>query len=186
MKLQESTIPDVQSTAKRKIYITVIGSSNNISREVYERAVEVGRLLAENDAIIVTGGRTGVMEAVCKGAKEAGGVTIGILPGLTRDEANKYVDIAIPTGMGFARNAINVVAGDAVIVIAGGPGTLSEVGLALAYGKPVIVLAGTGGVADMIAQKGKVGLHKVEVAITPKEAVQKAIKLAYEKISPDV
>ncbi len=167
----------------KKIYITVIGSSNYVPKEVYEKAVEVGRLLAKHGAIIITGGRTGIMEAVCKGAKEAGGLTIGILPGLTRDEANEYVDIAIPTGIGYARNAVNVIAGDAIIAISGGPGTLSEIGLALAYNKPVVVLAGTGGASDLIAREGRIREYKVEIAKTPEEAVEKALKLAIKNLS---
>jgi len=158
-----------------KAYVSVIGSSSNVSEEVYEKAVKIGKLLAKNGVIVITGGRTGVMEAVCKGVKEGGGVTVGILPGFTRDEANKYVDIAIPTGLGYARNALNVLAGDVVIAIAGGPGTLSEIGLALAYEKPVIVLKGSGGVSDLLAD-AKIRGYVIEVAETPEEAVEKAMK----------
>ena len=89
-------------------------------------AYEVGRELARRGAVVVCGGLTGVMEAVCRGAKEAGGTTVGILPGHDPAEANPYVDIPLPTGMGYARNAIVAKAGLAVIAIEGAYGTLSE------------------------------------------------------------
>ena len=96
-----------------------------------------GRRLADGGAIVVCGGRGGVMEAACEGAKEAGGTTVGILPGLDRAEANDHVDIAIPTGMGEMRNALIVRAADAIVAIGGKWGTLSEVALALKTGKAV-------------------------------------------------
>ena len=163
-----------------KIYVAVIGSSTPIPDEVREAAEKVGELLARNGAIIICGGRGGVMEAVCRGAKKANGVTVGILPGFTREEANRYIDIAIPTGIGFARNAINVLAADTVIAIHGGPGTLSEIGLALAYGKPVILLRGLGGASDFEADLGEYNRLTHE-AKTPEEAVEKALKLAKQQ-----
>ena len=105
-----------------------------------QRAVaeEVGRLLAEAGAIVVTGGRTGVMEAASKGAREAGGTTLGILPGADRREANEWVTVAVPTGMGEARNALLVRAADAVVAVGGAWGTLSEIALARKTGTPVV------------------------------------------------
>ena len=96
-----------------------------------------GRRLADGGAIVVCGGRGGVMEAACEGAKEAGGTTVGILPGLDRAEANDHVDIAIPTGMGEMRNALIVRAADAIVAIGGKWGTLSEISFGLKAGKPV-------------------------------------------------
>jgi uncharacterized protein (TIGR00725 family) len=81
------------------------------------------------------------MEAACRGAKEAGGTTVGLLPGLDRGDANPYVDVAVPTGLGEARNALVVRAADALVAIGGGYGTLSEIGLALRAGKRVVGLA---------------------------------------------
>jgi uncharacterized protein (TIGR00725 family) len=98
----------------------------------------VGRALAARDAVVVTGGLAGVMEAACRGAREGGGTTLGILPGLDRGDANPYVDLAVPTGMGEARNALVVRAADAVVAVGGGYGTLSEIALALKGGKPVV------------------------------------------------
>jgi uncharacterized protein (TIGR00725 family) len=103
-------------------------------------AAEVGRLLAERGAVVVCGGRGGAMEAACRGAKEAGGLTVGILPGSDRSEANPYVDVVLPTGLGEARNALVVGAADVVIAIGGGYGTLSEIALALKARKRVIGL----------------------------------------------
>ncbi len=93
--------------------------------------------MAERDHEVVCGGRTGVMEAVCRGARETGGHTIGIFPGSDRGAANQYVETAIATGLGNARNALVVGNGDAAIAIDGSTGTLSEIALALDAGKPV-------------------------------------------------
>jgi len=158
-----------------KKYATVIGGSV-ADPHAYKVAEELGELLARAGFIVVTGGRGGVMEAVCKGAKRAGGVTVGILPGRERGEANPFVDIAIPTGMSHARNALTVLAGDVVMVIDGGAGTLSEVGLALAYEKPVIALRGSGGVADIVAGR-VIGGRRVYAADSPDEAVEMAMAL---------
>jgi uncharacterized protein (TIGR00725 family) len=103
-------------------------------------AAEVGRLLAERGAVVVCGGRGGAMEAACRGAKKAGGLTVGILPGSDRSEANPYVDVVLPTGLGEARNALVVGAADVVIAIGGGYGTLSEIALVLQARKRVIGL----------------------------------------------
>jgi uncharacterized protein (TIGR00725 family) len=103
-------------------------------------AAEVGRLLAERGAVVVCGGRGGAMEAACRGAKEADGLTVGILPGSDSSDANPFVDVVVPTGLGEARNALVVAAADVVIAIGGGYGTLSEIALALKAGKRVIGL----------------------------------------------
>jgi uncharacterized protein (TIGR00725 family) len=94
-------------------------------------------LLAERGAVLVCGGLGGVMEAACRGAKEGGATTIGILPGSDRSAANPFVDLAIPTGLGEARNALVVRSADALIAVGGGYGTLSEIALALKAGKRV-------------------------------------------------
>jgi uncharacterized protein (TIGR00725 family) len=98
----------------------------------------VGRELGTRGAVLVCGGLGGVMEAACRGAKEAGGTTVGILPGTDRSAANAYVDIAIPTGLGEARNALVARAADALLAVGGGYGTLSEIALALKAGKRVV------------------------------------------------
>ena len=119
--------------------IGVIGGSSATPEEA-ALAEGVGRALAQADALLICGGRGGVMEAACKGARAGGGLTIGVLPGGDRSEANDYVDIAIATGIGYARNAIIVRAADGVIAVGGSYGTLSEIGLALGYHKPLVGL----------------------------------------------
>ena len=121
------------------IKISVIGGSL-CGQDVFNTAYAVGEQIARNDAILVCGGLGGVMEAACKGAKEAGGITIGILPGEDEKTANRYVDIKIPTGLGYARNVLVVKAGHAIIAVVGSSGTLSEIAYALTYKKPIIGL----------------------------------------------
>ena len=118
------------------VQISVIGSG----AEHEERAEAVGRLLAERGAAVVTGGRGVVMAAASRGAKAAGGTTIGIVPGETRTEANEWVDHVVVTGIGHARNLAVVASGDAVIAVGGRYGTLAEIGLALTLGRRVVVL----------------------------------------------
>lgn len=152
-------------------YITVIGSSRVINERIKNIAYSIGLELAKHNVILVCGGRGGVMEYAAKGMKDGGGKTIGILPGMDRGEANPYIDIAIPTGLGHARNMINILIGDGVIVVAGGPGTLTEIGYALIFGKRVIVIKGSGGVADILADKVIDG-KKIYSAETPSQAVK--------------
>ena len=120
--------------------ISVIGSSNPTTQEHLDLAEGVGRELARRDIMVVCGGLSGIMEAVCRGAKAEGGTTIGILPGRAAAEANSYVDIPIVTSMGYSRNVIVVHTGEAVIAVGGAFGTLSEIGHALGDGIPVVGL----------------------------------------------
>jgi uncharacterized protein (TIGR00725 family) len=113
----------------------------------------VGRLVAERGAVLVCGGLGGTMEAACRGAKGAGGRTVGLLPGVDRSAANPFVDVAIPTGLGEARNAVVVRAADVLIAVGGGYGTLSEIALALRAGKRVIGL-GTWEIEGVTAVEG--------------------------------
>ena len=145
--------------------ISVIGAGT-CTKEVSSVAEEVGKRIAENGATLVTGGLGGVMEAASKGAKEAGGLTVGILPGSDRGELNPYVDIPVVTGLSHARNIIVVRTGDAVIAIAGEYGTLSEMAFALKSGKPVISISAW-----------KVGEEIISMD-DPQEAAEKAMELA--------
>ena len=120
--------------------IAVIGSSNPAFPEHSDLAEQVGRELARRGVTVVCGGLSGIMEAVCRGAKAEGGMTIGILPGQSPLDANNYVDIPIVTGMRYSRNVIVVNTGRAVIAIGGAWGTLSEIGHALGDGIPVVGL----------------------------------------------
>jgi uncharacterized protein (TIGR00725 family) len=123
----------------------------------------VGRELGSRGALLVTGGLGGVMEAACRGARDAGGTTIGILPGTDRSAANPYVDVAIPSGLGEARNALVVRAADALIAIGGAYGTLSEIAFALKAGKRVVGL-------------GTWDIDGVEVADSPEAAVETVLR----------
>src|SRR5512137_1277034 len=114
--------------------IAVIGHAQATPGEC-GAAYATGRLIAGNGAVLVCGGLGGVMEAACRGAKEAGGTTVGILPGT--EEGNPYLDITIRTGLGHARNILVVLSADAVIAVGGSYGTLSEIAIALRTGRPV-------------------------------------------------
>lgn len=116
--------------------VSVIGGSD-ITSETAATARTVGQRLAEHDHAVVCGGLGGVMRAVCQGASEAGGETIGILPGSSISAANRYVSTPIATGIGNARNVLVVLNGEAAIAISGSTGTLSELGHALDFGRPV-------------------------------------------------
>jgi uncharacterized protein (TIGR00725 family) len=148
-------------------YVSVVGSGT-ASGELYEKAREVGRLVAERGGTIVCGGRSGVMEAVARGATEAGGTAIGILPDEDRKGANAFLSFSIATGTGHARNLAVVCSGDVVIAIGGEYGTLSEIGLARKVGRPVVAL-----------ESWDLGEH-VSVAATPEESVGTAFGLIEE------
>ena len=142
--------------------ISVIGSGS----EHEERAEAVGRLLAERGCTVVCGGLGEVMAAAARGAKSAGGTTIGILPGETRAGANEWIDHVVVTGIGHARNLAVVASGEAVIAVGGRWGTLAEIGFAGVLGRPVVILD-----SDW-------ELDGVERARTPEEAVERALALA--------
>jgi len=120
-------------------YVAVVGPGE-ASPEQLAMAEQVGGELARRGAVVVSGGMGGAMEAACRGARQAGGTTVGILPGFDRAAANEFVDVALPTGLGEARNALVVRAADVLIAVGGGFGTLSEIALALKSGKRVIGL----------------------------------------------
>lgn len=118
-------------------YVAVVGAGGIVAAELLALAEAVGRELARRGAVVVTGGLDGVMEAVCRGARAAGGTTLGILPTTDRAEANAFVDVAVTTGMGELRNGLVVRCADALVAVGGEYGTLSEIALALKAGKPV-------------------------------------------------
>ena len=171
------------------LQIGVIGAGGDIPDSVKTLAEEVGKLIAKKNGVLINGGLGGVMEYTAKGAKENNGLTIGILQSDNKIDANPYIDIVIPTHMGYSRNTIVVLASDVVIAISGSTGTLSEIAMAMNYKIPVIVLQGSSGVADMFSE-----LHtsdewqlpwskdKIQIATTPEEAVNLAMKIAKRKI----
>ena len=137
----DGAAPITRRLRRMRAHVAVVGGGSASAEE--ERAAEdVGRGLAEAGAIVVCGGLGGVMEAACRGAKAGGGTTVGILPGASRQEANPYVDVAIPTGLGELRNGLVVRAADALVAVGGEFGTLSEIALALKARKPVVALGG--------------------------------------------
>ena len=155
----------------RPLRVSVAGSSSATAREL-ELAEETGRLLAERGAVLICGGLGGVMEAACRGASSAGGITVGILPGSDADAANSYVSIPIPTGLGEARNALVATASDALIAIGGSLGTLSEIALGLRSGIPVV------GLNTWTLNKERMKPFKLHPATMPQEAVELACSLA--------
>jgi uncharacterized protein (TIGR00725 family) len=143
-------------------YIAVVGPGSASEREL-ALAEEIGARLGDAGAVVVTGGLGGVMEAACRGARSRRAVTVGILPGDARTDANGWVEIAVATGLGELRNALVVRASDAVIAVGGGLGTLSEIALALKLGRSVIGV-------------GTFAVHDVEQVSTPEEAVSLALR----------
>ncbi|HEC81657.1 MAG TPA: TIGR00725 family protein [Thermoplasmatales archaeon] len=161
--------------------IAVCGSDYDdaeLSENTLKVAENVGRWIAKNNAILICGGRGGVMEAACRGAKKEKGTTIGILP-FSKEEANPFVDVVIPTGIGHLRNFIIVKSADAIIAVCGRWGTLSEISIAMELRKPLILIKGTGGIVDEIIN------HKIledveskyHVVETAEKAVETALKL---------
>jgi hypothetical protein len=130
-----------EGSIRNRKFISVCCASEPSDREV-ALAFEVGKEIALRGAVLVCGGLGGSMEAACRGAKENGGLTIGILPTYDKTSANKWVDVVIPTGLGHARNNLVAAAGDGVIGVGGSWGTLSEIAIAMRMGKPVAVLEG--------------------------------------------
>jgi uncharacterized protein (TIGR00725 family) len=134
------------------LQITVIGDSH-ADPEKYSFCEQLGKLLAKMNIIIITGGGSGVMEAVCKGAFQSGGHTVGILPGPDKMKANKYCRVVIPTGLGHGRNSLTVMAADLIIAVGGQTGTLTEMGFGWLYNKPIIAVKGFGGWSEKMSGK---------------------------------
>jgi hypothetical protein len=179
----------MKALARRSLrqVIGVIGGSTIETPEISFVARQLGSLIIEEGYSIVCGGLGGVMEEVCKGAfkrrEKLGsknlGVIVGILPGTDPNEANPYLDIAIPTGIGQARNVIVVLAADAVVAVNGGSGTLSEMALGWQFHKPLIALKTTGGWAEQLANQALDNKRSDSIigANTPKEVIQLLRKL---------
>ena len=160
----------------RKMRIGVMGAGQ-CSEEIYSLAEQVGELIARHDAILICGGRGGVMEGAAKGAKTAGGITVGILPDEDDLGVNPYIDIPIVTGMGNGRNVINILSSQVIIAISGGYGTLSEIALALKTQTPVVGLL-TWNFSAETEPANKANKQDLFFrANTAEEAVKKAIEL---------
>jgi uncharacterized protein (TIGR00725 family) len=137
---------------RRAPQAVVIGDSA-APRAVLRTAAGVGTLLARHGITLVTGGLGGVMEAASRAARRAGGLVVGIVPSTDLAHANGWCSVVVPTGMGHARNALTAIAGDFVIAIGGGAGTLSEIALAWIHARPILVLEGAGGWSDALAHR---------------------------------
>lgn len=122
--------------------VAVVGPGDDASAEVCALARQVGLLLAARGAVVITGGLGGVMSAAAHGARDGGGLVIGLLPGADRSAGNEHLTVTIPTGLGQARNAVIVRAADGLVAVGGSWGTLSEIALATRAGKPVVCLRG--------------------------------------------
>jgi uncharacterized protein (TIGR00725 family) len=150
--------------SSRRRLVAVCGESDP-QTSLADLAFELGRGIAQRDAVLICGGLTGVMEHAARGARMAGGLTIGLLPGDDPDEANEYVDVAIATGLDHARNAILARTADGVVAVGGGLGTLSEIALALRNGRPTI------GIQTWRFDRDRRTEPELPIAANPKEAL---------------
>ncbi len=146
------------------VQIAVVGAGD-CGEEVARQAEEVGRAIARAGAVLVCGGLGGVMEAAARGARSEGGFTLGLLPGVRKEQANAYIECAVATGLGHFRNFLVAQTADAVVAVAGKHGTLSEIAMALTLGKPVVGL-------------GSWEVEGVVQASSPDEAVKVALHAA--------
>lgn len=159
----------------KRIQILVIGNNDNgFNSELEKIAYETGSEVAKAGAILVTGGLGGVMNAACHGAKDAGGITLGIIPQNDPSFANEYCDIVVPTGIGLARDFLTALAGDGVIIIGGGSGTLSETCAAYMHKRPIVAIKTSGGVAEKYADQYLDHRQNLKIigVTNPKEAVK--------------
>jgi uncharacterized protein (TIGR00725 family) len=150
--------------SSRRRLVAVCGESDP-QTSLADVAFELGRGIAQRDAVLICGGLTGVMEHAARGARAAGGLTIGLLPGDDPNEANEYVQVAIATGLGHARNAILARTADGVVALGGGLGTLSEIALALRNGRPTI------GIQTWRFDRDRRTEPELPIAANPKDAL---------------
>ena len=160
----------------------IIGNNQNgTTIELEKIAYETGVEVAKSGSVLVTGGLDGVMKAASHGAKDAGGLTLGIIPQDNPSFANEYCDIVVPSGMGLARDFLNALSADGVIIIGGGSGTLSETCAAYMHKKPIVAIKNSGGIAEKYADQYLD--HRKSVLITgvssPKEAVETILEKIY-------
>ncbi|MBK9258521.1 MAG: TIGR00725 family protein [Polyangiaceae bacterium] len=170
---------------RRRFVLAAIGNGGVLPPAVEALAVDVGRLAIDAGFRVVTGGLSGVMEAVCRGARASSswrdGDILGILPGYDRRAANPYIDIVVPTGMQIGRNIIVTAMADVVLVIGGGAGTLSEIAVAWQLGKPIVALEKTGGFAAEYAGKS-IDARRNDVVLGA-ETAEEAIRISLELVA---
>ena len=156
-------------------------NENGFTPEASKLAYETGMEVAKSGAVLITGGLGGVMKSACQGAKDAGGLTVGIIPQNDPSFANEYCDIVIPSGMGLARDFLNALSADGVIMIGGGSGTLSETCAAYMYKKPIVAIKNSGGTADKYADQYLD--HRKNVLIIGVSSPKEAVRVILEKIN---
>jgi uncharacterized protein (TIGR00725 family) len=154
---------------QRKPIIAVIGAGK-CSKKLRDMAADIGRYIAENGGVVVCGGLGGIMEGAARGAKEGGGITIGIIPTDNKDDANEFIDHVIVTGFGEARNIIIVKTADAIVALPGKYGTLTEMAFALHAGKPIVSVSAW-----------KLG-DEIKQVENPLEAAKIALEMARDRI----
>ena len=166
----------------KKIQILVVGhNESGCTPESVTLAYETGTEVAKSGAVLITGGLEGVMKAACHGAKDAGGLTVGIIPQNEPSFANEYCDIVIPSGMGLARDFLNALSADGVILIGGGSGTLSEACAAYMHKKPIVAIKNSGGTAEKYADQYLD--QRKNVLIIGVSSPKEAVKTILEKIN---
>jgi len=166
----------------KKRQILVVGNNENGSTPELEKvAYETGLEIAKSGSVLITGGLGGVMRAACHGAKDADGLTVGIIPQNDPSFANEYCDIVIPSGIGLARDFLNALSADGVIIIGGGSGTLSEACAAYMHKKPIVAIKNTGGIAEMFTDKYLD--HRQNVKIVGVDSPKEAVKYILGKIT---
>jgi len=156
-------------------------NENGTTPEIAKIAYDAGMEVAKSGSVLVTGGLEGVMKAACHGAKDGGGLTLGIIPQNDPSFANEYCDIVVPSGMGLARDFLNALSADGVIIIGGGSGTLYETVAAYMYKKPIVAIKNSGGVAEKYADQYLD--HRKNVLIIGVSSPKEAVKVILEKIN---
>jgi uncharacterized protein (TIGR00725 family) len=165
----------------KKRQILVIGHNTNGCTPEHEKiAYDVGVEIGKSDSVLITGGLGGVMTAAAHGAKDAGGLTVGIIPQADASEANEYCDIVIPTGMGLTRDFLNALSADGVIIVGGGSGTLSETCAAYMNNKPMVAIRNLNGPIEQYID-GYID-HRENVKIVGADNAQEAVKKILELI----
>jgi len=160
--------------------ISVVGGADS-DPSILMLAEKIGEEIAKRGVALVCGGLGGVMESACKGAKKFGGVTIGLLPSDCKDSANQFVDYALPTGLGYARNFLVAKAGDAVIAIDGSAGTLSEIAIAWFSDKPIVAITPSGGWAGKLAGT-QIDSRRTDIVFSA-ESPEEALDIIFRELS---
>jgi uncharacterized protein (TIGR00725 family) len=163
----------------RRAHVAVVGyNDDTCTKAAYDAAYRVGKAIAEEGGVVICGGLGGVMEAASKGARDAGGLSVGIIPSADSRQANPYCDFVVATGLGKSRNFLVAYSGDAMVVVGGGAGTLIEAAAAYQVEKPVVAVKGSGGVADAWAGKyiDDRQTRTILGASSPEEAVKEVMR----------